>query len=162
AVNVAPQVLPHPDFFARLGELHDDLQAAGVGLIVELTEESLVSGDAASTTCLERVRKLGVGLSIDDFGKGYSSRAYLKEIPATEVKIDRRFVSTAAFDDKDRQVVRVIIELARAFQMSVVAEGVDSDVALGTVTSLGCDAAQGFYIARPMRAELAGRWLRSL
>ncbi len=162
AVNVAPQVLTHPDFFARLGELREELEAAEVGLIVELTEESLVCGDAASTACLERVRKLGVGLSIDDFGKGYSSLAYLKEIPATEVKIDRRFVSTAATDEKDRQVVKVIVELARAFQMSVVAEGVDSDFALQTVTSLGCDAAQGFYIARPMRAELAAQWLRGL
>jgi EAL domain-containing protein (putative c-di-GMP-specific phosphodiesterase class I) len=112
--------------------------------------------------CLERVRKLGVGLSIDDFGKGYSSLSYLKEIPATEVKIDRRFVSMAALDDKDRQIVRAIVELARAFRMSVVAEGVDSGSALRAVTSLGCDAGQGFFIARPMRAELVGEWLRGL
>lgn len=160
AVNVAPHALKHPLFFDRLGTLHDELRAAGIGLTAELTEESLVCADAASKACLERVRKLGVGLSIDDFGRGYSSLAYLKEIPATEVKIDRRFVSTAAIDEKDRQVVRVIVELARAFGMSAVAEGVDSDAALRAVASLGCDTAQGFFIARSMRADLAARWLR--
>jgi len=162
AVNVSPQVLKHHDFFDRLGALHEDLRAAGIGLTVELTEEGLVSGDAAYQACLERVRKLGAGLSIDDFGQGYSSLAYLKEIPAIEVKIDRRFVSNAALDEKDRQVIRVVVELARAFGMSVVAEGVDSDLALCTVASLGCDTAQGFFIARPMRADLAARWLRGL
>jgi EAL domain-containing protein (putative c-di-GMP-specific phosphodiesterase class I)/GGDEF domain-containing protein len=162
AVNVSPQVLHHSEFFPRLDDLLSRVDAAGVELVVELTEESLVTGDAASMACLERVRKLGVGLSIDDFGKGFSSLSYLKEIPATEVKIDKRFVGSAALDDKDRQVVRVVVELARAFRMSVVAEGVDSDSALRTVASLGCDAAQGFFIARPMRAELVGEWLRGL
>lgn len=162
AVNVAPQLLHHSDFFPQLTALRDDLADAGIDLVVELTEESLVTGDPASSACLERIRKLGAGLSIDDFGKGYSSLAYLKEIPATEVKIDRRFVSTASLDEKDRQVVRVVVELARAFDMSVVAEGVDSDVALRTVASLGCDAAQGFFIARPMRAPVAAQWLRGL
>lgn len=161
AVNIAPQVMLHADFFSRLRELADGLRAAGAGLVVELTEESLVSGDALSRACLERIRKLDIGLSIDDFGKGYSSLSYLKEIPATEVKIDRRFVSTVASNSKDRQVVSVVVELARAFEMSVVAEGVDSDYALATVASLGCDEAQGFYIARPMRAQLCGKWLRS-
>src|SRR5690606_18098585 len=162
AVNVAPQMLQRDDFFPRLGELLASVTAVGAELVVELTEESLVTGDTVVMTCLERIRKLGVGLAIDDFGKGYSSLGYLKEIPATEVKIDRRFVATAATDDKDKQIVRVIVELARAFEMSVVAEGVDSVRALRTVASLGCDAAQGFFIARPMRTDLVVDWVRSL
>src|SRR5690606_31590317 len=68
AVNVSPLVLKHADFFSRLQELNDDLSAAEVDLIIELTEESLVAGDGATTACLERIRKLGIGLSIDDFG----------------------------------------------------------------------------------------------
>src|SRR5690606_11299174 len=113
AVNVAPQVLQRADFFDRLDGLLATVKAAGAELVLELTEESLVTGDAVAMACLERIRKLGVGLAIDDFGKGYSSLGYLKEIPATEVKIDKRFVSTAATDEKDRQIVRVIVELAR-------------------------------------------------
>jgi len=162
AVNVAPQVLQRNEFFPRLGELHAAVRGAGAELVVELTEESLVTGDEVATASLERIRKLGVGLAIDDFGKGYSSLSYLKEIPATEVKIDRRFVSTAATDDKDKQVVRVIVELARAFEMSVVAEGVDSVQVLKTVAALRCDAAQGFFIAPPMRADLVMDWMRSV
>ena len=162
AVNVAPQMLQRTDFFARLGELLNSVKAAGAELVVELTEENLVTGDSSAMACLERIRKLGIGLAIDDFGKGYSSLGYLKEIPATEVKIDKRFVSTAGTDEKDKQIMRVIVELARAFQMSVVAEGVDSARALQTVAALGCDAAQGFFIARPMRADLIVDWIRSL
>lgn len=160
AVNVSPQVLQHAEFFARLGELQRVADRAQIGLTVELTEESLVAGDAASVAMLERVRRLGVGLSIDDFGKGYSSLSYLKEIPATEVKIDKRFIATAGTDEKDRQIVRVIVELARAFEMKVVAEGVDSPRSLRAVARLGCDLAQGFFIARPMPAELVSDWLR--
>ncbi|HEX7081649.1 MAG TPA: GGDEF domain-containing phosphodiesterase [Gammaproteobacteria bacterium] len=162
AVNVAPQVLTHPDFFSRLQHSARSLEESGLGLTLELTEESLVSGDGASIPSLERVRKLGIGVAIDDFGKGYSSLSYLKEIPATEVKIDKRFVATAATDEKDRHIVRVIVELARAFGMTVVAEGVDSPYNLETVAELGCDAAQGFFIARPMRAGVTGDWIAHL
>jgi EAL domain-containing protein (putative c-di-GMP-specific phosphodiesterase class I) len=162
AVNVAPQVLQRVDFFARLNALMRTVHDAGAELVVELTEESLVTGDPDAMACLERIRKLGIGLAIDDFGKGYSSLSYLKEIPATEVKIDKRFIETAGTDEKDKQIVRVIIELARTFEMSVVAEGVDCARALQTVASLGCDAAQGFFIARPMRADLVIDWIRHL
>lgn len=162
AVNVAPQVLQRDDFFPRLDELLSAVRAAGAELVVELTEENLVTGDDIAAASLERIRKLGVGLAIDDFGKGYSSLSYLKDIPATEVKIDKRFVSTAATDEKDRHIVRVVVELARAFEMSVVAEGVDSAQALKAVAALGCDAAQGFFIARPMRADLVMDCVRSL
>ena len=158
-VNVAPQILTRADFFGRLDDLASAVTAAGAELVLELTEESLVTGDTAAMSCLERIRKLGIGLAIDDFGKGYSSLGYLKEIPATEVKIDKRFVSTAASDEKDQQIVRVIVELARAFEMSIVAEGVDSAHALRTMEALGCDGAQGFYIARPMSAGLVADWL---
>jgi len=162
AVNIAPQVLGNVDFFPKLKSLAGEMEQGGLDLTLELTEESLVAGDGASIATLERVRKLGVGLAIDDFGKGYSSLSYLKEIPATEVKIDKRFVATAASDEKDRQIVRVIVELARAFEMTVVAEGVDSEYNLETIAELGCDAAQGFFIARPMRADLVGDWIAHL
>ncbi len=160
AVNITPQILRRADFFGRLNELASEVRAAGAELVVELTEEHLVTGDLVAMACLERIRRLGVGLAIDDFGKGYSSLSYLKEIPATEVKIDKRFVATAASDDKDEQIIRVIVELARAFEMSIIAEGVDSAYALQMMEALGCDGAQGFFIARPMRADLIVDWLR--
>lgn len=159
AVNVAPQLLVHPEFFSRLESAAAELARLGMELTVELTEDSLVRGHDASSVALERIRKLGVGISIDDFGKGYSSLTYLKDIPATEVKIDKAFVETVAGNTKDRQIVKAVIDLARAFDMGVVAEGVDSEESLDAVAELGCHMAQGFYIARPMRSDLVGGWL---
>jgi EAL domain-containing protein (putative c-di-GMP-specific phosphodiesterase class I) len=118
----------------------------------------LVQGDDSSLACLERVRKLGVDLSIDDFGKGYSSLSYLKQIPATEIKIDRRFIGTIAIDGKDKQIVKTVVELAHALDMRVVAEGVDNAEALFVLRGLGCEMAQGFFIGRPMRGDLVQEW----
>lgn len=161
AVNIAPSVLGHRELRARLGELKSVLGGSGIGLALEITEDSLVQSADASPMNLQSLRDIGVDLAIDDFGKGYSSLSYLKEIPATEVKIDRRFIATIASDPKDRQIVRSVIELAHAFGMSVVAEGVDSDQGLAVVSGLGCEMAQGFLIARPMRSELLVDWINN-
>jgi EAL domain-containing protein (putative c-di-GMP-specific phosphodiesterase class I) len=159
AVNVPPQVLAHPEFIGRLKDLKAVLDALSFGLTIELTEDSLVQGDDASLACLERIRKLGVDLSIDDFGKGYSSLTYLKQIPATEIKIDKRFIGTIAVDQKDQHIVQTVIALAHALNMRVVAEGVDSAEALAVIAQLGCEMAQGFFIARPMRGDLIPDWI---
>ncbi len=106
AVNVPPQVLMHTEFVGRLRNLKAALDERGFGLTIELTEDSLVQGDDASLASLDRVRKLDVDLSIDDFGKGYSSLTYLKQIPATEIKIDKRFIGTIALDEKDQHIVQ--------------------------------------------------------
>lgn len=159
AVNVSPQVLGESEFLPRLKQLKAALDAWGFGLTIEITEDRLVQGDDASLASVERVRKLGVDLAIDDFGKGYSSLSYLKQIPATEIKIDKRFIGTIAIDDKDQQIVKTVIALAHALGMRVVAEGVDNAEALAVVRDLGCEMAQGFFIGRPMRGDFVPEWL---
>ena len=159
AVNVPPQVLMHTEFVGRLRNLKAALDERGFGLTIELTEDSLVQSDDASLASLDRVRKLDVDLSIDDFGKGYSSLTYLKQIPATEIKIDKRFIGTIALDEKDQHIVQTVIALAHALGMRVVAEGVDSAEALAVIAQLGCEMAQGFFIARPMRGDLVPDWI---
>lgn len=161
AINISARVLDHTDFGQRLSSLAEILSNRGVGLILELTEESLISDDGSSIARLNRVRNAGVELSIDDFGKGYSSLSYLKDIPASEIKIDRSFVANAPVDEKDRHIIKVATELAHAFGMRVVGEGVDCIEAMQTLEELGCEIAQGFYIARPMRAELLLEWARA-
>jgi EAL domain-containing protein (putative c-di-GMP-specific phosphodiesterase class I)/GGDEF domain-containing protein len=161
AINVSARVLEHTDFGPRLNVLHERLAAVGVGLIVELTEESLISDYSSALSRLHRIRKAGIDLAIDDFGKGYSSLSYLKDIPATEIKIDKSFVGTAAVDDKDWHIIKATTDLAHAFGMQVVAEGVDSVESLNALGELGCEYAQGFFIARPMRAELLLEWARA-
>jgi len=161
AINVSAQVLGHADFMPRLNALNEKLAKCSVGLILELTEESLLSDEESALARLHRIRKSGVELSIDDFGKGYSSLSYLKVIPASEIKIDKSFVGTAASDTKDWHIIKAATELAHAFGMRVVAEGVDSSEALEALEALGCEMAQGFFIARPMRAELLLEWARA-
>jgi EAL domain-containing protein (putative c-di-GMP-specific phosphodiesterase class I) len=135
------------------------LDGRNMSLTIELTEDSLVQGDASSLASIERLRKLGVDLAIDDFGKGYSSLTYLKQIPAAEIKIDKRFIGTVAVDNTDRQIVKTVISLAHALGMRVVAEGVDSAEAIATIAELECEMAQGFYIGRPMRGDLVVEWI---
>jgi EAL domain-containing protein (putative c-di-GMP-specific phosphodiesterase class I) len=159
AVNVSPQIIAHPEFTTRVKALKAALDAQKLKLTIELTEDSLVQGDASSLASIERLRKLGVELAIDDFGKGYSSLTYLKQIPATEIKIDKRFIGTVAVDKTDKEIVKTIISLAHALGMRVVAEGVDSAEAIKAVAELECEMAQGFYIGRPMRGDLVQEWM---
>jgi EAL domain-containing protein (putative c-di-GMP-specific phosphodiesterase class I) len=159
AVNVSPQVLGHAEFMTRLKALKSVLAAPGFDLTIELTEDSLVHGDESTLAALDRIRKLGIAVAIDDFGKGYSSLSYLKQIPATEIKIDKRFIGTLALDEKDKQIVKTVIALAHALDMRVVAEGVDSADNLAVVEEIGCETAQGFFIGRPMRGDLVPEWL---
>jgi EAL domain-containing protein (putative c-di-GMP-specific phosphodiesterase class I) len=159
AVNVSPQILSHPEFTTRVKALLAALDARKLKLTIELTEDSLVQGDASSLASIERLRKLGVDLAIDDFGKGYSSLTYLKQLPAAEIKIDKRFIGTVAVDETDKQIVKTVIALAHALGMRVVAEGVDSAEAVAAIAELGCEMAQGFFIGRPMRGDLVLEWM---
>lgn len=160
AINISAQVLDHVDFKANVMELNRRLDRQGVGLVLELTEETLVANFSDAIKKVKRIRELGVGFAIDDFGKGYSSLTYLKDIPATEIKVDRKFISRIGVDAKDRQIVKATMELAEAFGMKVVAEGVDNGESMRTLSDLGCELAQGFYISRPMRGELLEDWVR--
>lgn len=161
AINVSARVLDHTDFGPRLNALAEICEEFGVGLILELTEESLISDYGSALNRLQRIRKSGVELSIDDFGKGYSSLSYLKDIPASEIKIDKTFVTNAPVDMKDRHIIKAATELAHAFGMRVVGEGVDCLEVMQALDELGCEYAQGFFIARPMRAELLLEWARA-
>ena len=113
-----------------------------------------------ATEVLDRLRGLGVRLSLDDFGTGHSSLAYLKRLPLDEVKIDRSFVAGMAEDENDAVIVRSTIDLARNLGLAVVAEGVESAEIMQGLAGLSCDTAQGFHISRPLPADALGAWLR--
>jgi EAL domain-containing protein (putative c-di-GMP-specific phosphodiesterase class I) len=108
---------------------------------------------------LREIDALGVQISIDDFGTGFSSLAYLTKLPVDELKIDRAFVMNMLEDKDDFTIVRSTIELAHNLGLRVVAEGVESEQAMIALTNSGCDMAQGFYASKPVPVDVLERWL---
>jgi EAL domain-containing protein (putative c-di-GMP-specific phosphodiesterase class I) len=128
-------------------------------LTLEITESHLMSDPARTAEVLHGLSSLGVRLSVDDFGTGYSSLAYLKQLPVTEVKVDKSFVSNLAEDAEDAAIVEAIITLAHTLRLDVVAEGVEDEATWDRLRELGCDQLQGYHLARPMREPELNGWL---
>jgi diguanylate cyclase (GGDEF)-like protein len=118
----------------------------------EVTETSVLADAERCVSVLEGLRGLGVGLSLDDFGTGHASLSRLATLPVDELKIDRSFITHVATDGASRAIARTIVDLGRSLGLRVVAEGIEDDEALAVVRALGCDAAQGFGLGRPMPA----------
>jgi diguanylate cyclase (GGDEF)-like protein len=150
AVNVSAHQLREPDFAgsvaAVLAETHTDPRR----LTLELTEGVLIRDSEAALDVLRALKQLDVMIALDDFGTGYSSLSYLKHFPVDIVKIDRVFFADLATEPTSRLIVSAIIELAHSLDMQVIAEGVESAEQHDLLTSLGCDAYQGYHFARPM------------
>ena len=117
--------------------------------------------EKTSHRVLTGIRELGAGVSIDDFGTGYSSLAYLKRLPADELKIDRSFVMNMLSDPKDYKIVEHAISLAKSFGLRVVAEGVVNAEMMNMLWALGCDYAQSYYICEPLPADEFLSWYRA-
>jgi diguanylate cyclase (GGDEF)-like protein len=130
-------------------------------LVLEITESSVMGDPAQTLPVLHRLRELGVCLSLDDFGTGYSSLSYLQRLPVSEVKIDRSFVTGLAGENpvSTRALISTIIGLGNALGLRIVAEGIEDQATLNQLRDMGCDVAQGYYIARPMAHQELSRWL---
>jgi EAL domain-containing protein (putative c-di-GMP-specific phosphodiesterase class I) len=122
-------------------------------IVLEITESALMRDADAALPVLHALAAHGIALSVDDFGVGQSSFAYLRRLPVRELKIDRAFVMPLAASAQDRVIVRSIVELAHALGCEVTAEGVEDPVALEHLARMRCEHAQGFSIARPMEAH---------
>jgi diguanylate cyclase len=128
-------------------------------LVLEITENILMADAERSGQILDCLRAIGVRLSVDDYGTGYSSLAYLQALPVDELKLDRSFVTHMSSDPRAATIVRSTIELSHQLGMQMVAEGVEDAAALQMLQEAGCDIAQGYHIARPMAADLLTQWL---
>ena len=129
------------------------------GLRFEVTETSVLADAERCVSVLEGLRRLGVGLSLDDFGTGHASLSRLATLPVDELKIDRSFITDVATDAAHRAIARTIVDLGRSLGLRVVAEGIEDDDCLAAVRALGCDVAQGYGLGRPMPARaIAERW----
>ncbi len=128
-------------------------------LMLEITEDMLMADPTCAAKILARLRTRGIQISIDDFGTGYSSLAYLRDLPADELKLDRSFITALRTDRRAKGLVRSIIELAHSLDLRVVAEGVDNEQTQVELRELGCDLAQGFHLARPLPEEEVLPWI---
>jgi EAL domain-containing protein (putative c-di-GMP-specific phosphodiesterase class I) len=124
----------------------------------EITESVAMEDAEGTMRIFEKLAAVGVHISIDDFGTGYSSLAYLRKLPAGELKIDRSFVLDLETSADARAVVDAVVKLAQALGLKVVAEGVETEAQAGVLRALGCDELQGYLYAKPMSAKALALW----
>jgi len=153
AVNIAPQLLTDlslPDEIAKLAEQHDITTSQ---IIIEITESGVMEDTAQAMDILTRFRLKGFRLSLDDFGTGFSSLIQLYRMPFVELKIDQSFVRDVGASEEARVIVRATTEMAHRLNLTVCAEGVESEDDLNFLLLAGCDKAQGYFISRPIAGE---------
>ncbi|MBU2985092.1 EAL domain-containing protein [Saccharophagus degradans] len=153
AVNVSPRLLRDPYFIRGLGNSIQDARIDPTSVIIEITETALLEHSAQTTDALKELKKIGVAISLDDFGTGFSSLTHLKRYPIDQIKIDRSFVHNVLANSGDKAIVKAVIVLAKSLKLTVVAEGVEDRATLEYLASLNCDEYQGFYLNKPQPAE---------
>ena len=159
AVNMSPLQFAAPDLVPRILQVLADTGLPAELLEIEVTEGALMDQGAATRASLHTLREHGVRVALDDFGTGYSSLAYLTRMPISHIKVDRSFVAGLLASDENHAIVRAVLALAHSLNLRVTAEGVETTGQAQELHALGCDALQGWNIARPMRAEALTAWL---
>ncbi|HIJ77802.1 MAG: bifunctional diguanylate cyclase/phosphodiesterase [Desulfobulbaceae bacterium] len=153
SVNLSIKNLHDSGFPNQVTQLLNKWNIDPSGVILEITESSMIIDPVQTYEVTTKLHNLGVNLSIDDFGTGYSSLSYLKQLPATELKVDKSFVMDMLKDENDQVIVKTTIDLARNLGMQVVAEGVEDQQVLDLLKKLGCDAVQGYHLSHPLPAD---------
>ncbi|MTD55776.1 putative bifunctional diguanylate cyclase/phosphodiesterase [Amycolatopsis pithecellobii] len=161
AVNLSVRNLADADFPAKVVEALRRFDVPPELLTFELTESGVMADPQKALPILQELHALGIVLAVDDFGTGYSSLAYLRRLPVDEVKIDKSFVLGMGTDLGDLAVVRSIVELGHSLGLTVVAEGVEEDIARDQLEAMGCDVAQGYLISRPLAEDRLEAWLQA-
>ncbi|MCU0754847.1 MAG: EAL domain-containing protein [Xanthomonadales bacterium] len=159
SVNLSAQQLQHGDFPQVLAERLKAVPMPPGGLLLEILESSMLQDLEQAAQVIRRCNELGVEFALDDFGTGWSSLRYLKDLPLAELKIDRSFVREMLDDPADRAIVEGIVGLSRAFEIDVIAEGVEQAAQAEALLALGCRRAQGWGIARAMPATAIPAWI---
>ncbi len=158
AVNLSARTLIDQHFPDRVQELLTEYKVPAQRLTLEITESGVLDGTDRPIPTLQRLRDLGVRLSVDDFGTGDSSLAHLRRLPVHEVKVDRSFVQGMATDPGDLAIVNAVVTLSQQFGLAVVAEGVESELTLELLQDIGCEIGQGFLFSRPLPYERLAAW----
>jgi diguanylate cyclase (GGDEF)-like protein len=158
AINLSAHQFRQPDLAERIGAALELRQINPALLTCEITESVAMEETNGTAQIFDKLAKLGVHISVDDFGTGYSSLAYLRKLPAEELKIDRGFVLDLEHSGDARAVVDAVIKLGHALGLKVVAEGVETEAQNQILRRMGCDELQGYLFARPMSAQALTLW----
>jgi len=159
AVNLSMRNIHDPQLPQTIAQLLQRWDARPDLLRLEMTETVLAADPERALQTMDSLRAMGVHIALDDFGIGYSSLAYLNRLPLDEIKIDRSFVIGMIDDESSATIVRATVELGHGLGYAVVAEGVENAETRQRLTALGCDAIQGFLVARPMPADQTAEWI---
>jgi EAL domain-containing protein (putative c-di-GMP-specific phosphodiesterase class I) len=158
SVNLSLASLTHIGLADRITTLVEGQNLAPRHMILEVTETIAMTDIARALENLARLRMRGFGLSIDDYGTGYSSLQQLSRIPFTELKIDQSFVMGATAKESRKVILESSLDIARKLGLKSVAEGVETRADWDLLKTLGCDLAQGYFVARPMAANRLAHW----
>jgi diguanylate cyclase (GGDEF)-like protein/PAS domain S-box-containing protein len=153
SVNISARQFAQPDLPDMIASILAEHNLAPEWLDLELTESAIMKNAESAVDILNHLRRLGVRLSLDDFGTGYSSLSYLRKFPFDVLKIDRSFVMSLVDDPVDEAVVRAIVDLARALNLEVVSEGIETDEQCRALQDLGCNIMQGYLFSPPVPPE---------
>ncbi len=159
SVNISARQFLQPDFVSEVAQVLAESGANPARLKLELTESVVLQNVDEAIERMNSIMALGIRLSLDDFGTGYSSLSYLKRLPVEEVKIDRSFVRDIMQDPDDAAIVRAVLALSQSLNLSVVAEGVETDQQLAFLTQYGCKIFQGYLFSRPVPEDEFKRYL---
>ena len=150
AVNISARNLSDPDLTSDIAALLDKWSVEPSWLELEVTETTVMNDQSRAALVLQTLADMGIRLSIDDYGTGYTSLAYLRRLPIDGLKIDRLFVQNVNEQEKDEIIVRSTIELGRGLGLHIVAEGVETQEVWDKLQELGCDLAQGYFLSKPV------------
>lgn len=155
SVNLSGIQLTNPNLLTLIDEILESEKVSGNCLKLEITESILMENAAAAVTILKRLKARKIQISIDDFGTGYSSLSYLHNLPIDMLKIDRSFVSRLEVDEKNLDIIKAIVTLAKSLDLEVTAEGIETQQQFNLLRSLSCHYGQGYLISRPVNDTTA-------
>lgn len=161
AINLSVHTLQNEKFSNFIQETLTTFSLPPSCLVLEITESAMMTNPLKASRVALQLDEIGVGLSADDFGTGFSSFSYLKHIPIDEIKIDKSFIVNMTNDGTDIAIVKSAINLARSLGLSVIAEGVESDETRLMLKQLECDYGQGYYFSKPLPAKSLVKWLNT-
>jgi diguanylate cyclase (GGDEF)-like protein len=159
AINCAPPELLSGVFLPRLFEAVERAALPPDSLVIEVTEDSFLAEPERAKTILREIRAHDIQIAIDDYGTGFSSLSYLRDLPVQELKMDRSFISSMRSDPRTRMIIASTFQMAQALGLRMVAEGVEDAATMADLVAMGVDVLQGYYLAKPMPASEIEGWI---